>query len=399
MEAPYRVERERYLSYLADRSYTWGTLRLIARELLWIARMVCIFPGRGVTLEQVEAATTDWTLRERECGQKLNMQAARVRFIRTAKRWFLFLGRWSNPANVTPFDHLIEMFCTWMEKERGLTVLTIHVRRRLVKDFLRWFTHQQRPFSEVCLEDIDAYLIFCAAKGNCRITVNNVARALRAFFVYSGARGWCALSIASGIQGPRVFGQEQLPSGPSWQDVKRLIESTQTDRDSDIRDKAIIMLFAIYGFRAMEVSVLRVDDIDWHLNLLSVPRSKRRDKQTYPLISSVGGAIIRYLREVRPQCSRREVFLTMLPPYRPISREGLHSVVSIRTKELGIQSSRYGPHSLRHACATHLLSEGLSLKEIGDHLGHRSSSATSIYAKVDLAGLREVASFDLGELL
>jgi site-specific recombinase XerD len=38
----------------------------------------------------------------------------------------------------------------------------------------------------------------------------------------------------------------------------------------------------------------------------------------------------------------------------------------------------------------------MSLKEIGDYLGHRSTSATQIYAKVDLSGLREVAAFDLG---
>jgi integrase/recombinase XerD len=45
-----------------------------------------------------------------------------------------------------------------------------------------------------------------------------------------------------------------------------------------------------------------------------------------------------------------------------------------------------------------LVAQGLSLKEIGDHLGHRSTSATRVYAKVDLRGLREVAAFDLGEL-
>jgi site-specific recombinase XerD len=45
-----------------------------------------------------------------------------------------------------------------------------------------------------------------------------------------------------------------------------------------------------------------------------------------------------------------------------------------------------------------LLSEGWSLKEIGDHLGHRSAEATTIYAKVDLPGLREVARFDVGGL-
>jgi site-specific recombinase XerC len=41
---------------------------------------------------------------------------------------------------------------------------------------------------------------------------------------------------------------------------------------------------------------------------------------------------------------------------------------------------------------------GLSLKEIADHLGHRSLTSTRIYAKVDIQGLREVAAFDLGGL-
>jgi integrase/recombinase XerD len=48
--------------------------------------------------------------------------------------------------------------------------------------------------------------------------------------------------------------------------------------------------------------------------------------------------------------------------------------------------------------AAHLLAEGLSLKEIGDHLGHRSAYATRTYASVDRTGLREVADFDLGGL-
>ena len=45
-----------------------------------------------------------------------------------------------------------------------------------------------------------------------------------------------------------------------------------------------------------------------------------------------------------------------------------------------------------------LVAEGLSLKEVGDHLGHRSAYATRTYARVDLAELREVAAFDLGGL-
>ena len=66
---------------------------------------------------------------------------------------------------------------------------------------------------------------------------------------------------------------------------------------------------------------------------------------------------------------------------------------------LQIESFHHGPHALRHACAGHLVAEGFSLKEVGDHLGHRSAFATRIYAKVDLKGLQEVGNFDLGGLL
>ena len=65
----------------------------------------------------------------------------------------------------------------------------------------------------------------------------------------------------------------------------------------------------------------------------------------------------------------------------------------------GLPIKHHGPHSLRHACATRLINQGLSLKEVGDHLGQRDLETTRIYAKVDLVRLREVASFDLGELL
>jgi len=45
-----------------------------------------------------------------------------------------------------------------------------------------------------------------------------------------------------------------------------------------------------------------------------------------------------------------------------------------------------------------MLADGLPLKEIGDHLGHRSTASTSVYAKVDMQGLRQVGEFDLGGL-
>jgi len=90
--------------------------------------------------------------------------------------------------------------------------------------------------------------------------------------------------------------------------------------------------------------------------------------------------------------------LTLKAPFRPLSAGALYHVVASRLGALDIQSLHAGPHGLRHACASRLVAQGLSLKEIGDHLGHRSADATRTYARVDLAGLREVGAFDLGGL-
>jgi integrase/recombinase XerD len=160
-----------------------------------------------------------------------------------------------------------------------------------------------------------------------------------------------------------------------------------------------LMLFAIYGFRTAEVAGLRMEQVNWERETIVVLRPKQRRAQEYPLVQSVGEAILRYLQQVRPRCSHREIFLTLKARFRPLSPGALYHLVSSRLRALEIESLRRGPHSLRHACAGHLVAERFSLKEVGDHLGHRSAYATRTYAKVDLVGLREVGNFDLGDLL
>lgn len=173
---------------------------------------------------------------------------------------------------------------------------------------------------------------------------------------------------------------------------------TEGDRPADIRDRAILMLLAIYGLRIGEVVRLRLADFEWEQELLTVVCPKTRRTRIYPLNRPVGDAVLRYLKEIRPRSSHREVFLTLLCPVRPLRAERW-DIVGVRLRRLGVSILHHGPHVLRHACATHLLAQGLSLKEIGDHLGHQHPDTTRIYAKVDLIGLRQVADFDLGGLL
>jgi site-specific recombinase XerD len=119
----------------------------------------------------------------------------------------------------------------------------------------------------------------------------------------------------------------------------------------------------------------------------------------FPLEPSVERAISRYVRDARPQSDNSTLFLTVRAPFRPLSAGALYHLVRSRTPATARPRKGRGPHGLRHACARHLIDAGLSFKEVGDHLGHRSSDSTRIYAKVNLAALRRVALEDLGGLL
>jgi len=397
--APYAKERERYLRHCMQRGDTPATVSLKAEELLWVARKLSVYPDLGVTIEQVQAVACDWKDRERACGRKLDTRWTHRRFVDIASTWLRYLGYLRRPAEPIPFQPQLDEYCCWAKNERGLSETTIEYYHRTIRQFLRWYGVLGHPLSEVHVNDIDVYLAHGSDQGWCRITVQNVAKALRAFFRYGAERGWTRRRLASAIEGPRIYAMEGLPRGPGWADVQRLFTLLDADHPKDVRDRAVLMLFAIYGLRESEVAKLRLDDLDWEHDLLHIPRVKRRATQAYPLLPSVGNAIIQYLQKVRRPSAHREVFLTLLSPHRPLSRHGLYWIVSSRLKALDVRTAHRGPHSLRHACATHLIGDGLSLKEIGDHLGHRSTSATRIYAKVDLPGLREVAAFDLGELL
>jgi hypothetical protein len=47
------------------------------------------------------------------------------------------------------------------------------------------------------------------------------------------------------------------PSGPAWSDVHRLLAHAGGDSPADVRDRAILMLLAIYGMRSGEVKLRR----------------------------------------------------------------------------------------------------------------------------------------------
>jgi integrase/recombinase XerD len=89
--------------------------------------------------------------------------------------------------------------------------------------------------------------------------------------------------------------------------VKKLLAGVNGTSPVQIRSRCAIVLCVVYGQRVREVCRLRLDDIDWSNERLSVHRSKQRKAHTYPLTTEVENALLRYLMEARPQCAHREV--------------------------------------------------------------------------------------------
>ncbi len=188
---------------------------------------------------------------------------------------------------------------------------------------------------------------------------------------------------------------ETLPKGLNRDEARRLLATSEGNRPVDVRDRAIPMVPIAYGLRAGEVAGLRLDDLDWEEETLRVRRSKSGCTQHYPLSRGVGRAIVRYLTEARPMRPERALFFTLIAPIHPVDRNVVSGIVRRRVDRLGITGKRRGAHALRHAAAQHLLDRGLSFKEVGDYLGHRSTSSVAVYAKVQLSTLREIADIDL----
>ncbi|MFC0512141.1 MULTISPECIES: tyrosine-type recombinase/integrase [Asaia] len=391
-DAPFAEERRRYLDYFAQRGASLVSLRFKRNELIWIAtRIHPNAPFSGVGIEELRKIAAE---RQQVCGGR----EATQRIIGTGKAWLKFLLWWREPAAVFKYSRQIDEYVRWMRDERGFSLSTIEVWARVIRRFLHWCVQQDLELVTLRAKDMDAYFVSQASGRWSRVSVANISAALRSFIRYAEGRGICAQGLAEAVCAPRLYKQETLPYAPAWSDVQRMLEDVDTDNPQDIRDRAILLLLAVYGMRSGEVAALRLDQIDWAGKVLRLFRLKRRQPQSYPLILSVAEALARYVDTVRPRSSCPEVFLCMQAPIRPFKAGSIYHVANRRFVARGINVAHRGGHALRHACASRLLAEGLSIKEIGDHLGHSSATSTSIYAKVELAALRQIAAFDLGDL-
>jgi integrase/recombinase XerD len=395
---PLAESRGRFLEYLAEEGASRHMLRDTAAIIYRAAVMLKLNADSTVEQKDVERAARQWACRPNGNPNLKSAKSAQRIFYSTTRNWLRFTGKLQITPVVVPHQREIDDYCSYLEKERGLVPESIAVVRYNLGAFFK--NHPHRGLRHITLGHLERFLKRLHEAGHTKRGISAKINSLRGFFNYGETQGWTRSGLGRQLHHPRIYRFDQLPQGPSWTDVQRLLASTETDRAADIRDRPILLLFAVYGLRAGEVSRLRLEDIDWQRKTLTIPRTKQRQARLLPLIDPLAEALKRYIQDVRPQSTKHSrIFLTLNGFHKPIAHGGFYPVVGARLKQLGVSCPRMGPHGLRHACATHLLAQGLTLTEIGGHLGHSSADATRIYAKVDMPALRAVADLDLGGLL
>jgi len=393
--APLLREREEFLVHLQRRGTGRVCLRIYASRLNQIVRFLNLTSLRSVKPNEIKIAARRWGNYHGKHRHLSPGPWSEPSFVWLAKRWFRFHGKLALPRRKFALSAELDGYADFM-RSRGLSPYTIPTRIYQVGRFLRWVSKSQRKrdLKAVSLKDVDRYLAVKADVWR-NVSLSTVAGVLRSFFRYAEDHGLSCEGIARGIKGPPIRLTSHIPHGPKWSEVTRLLRTTTGKEPVAIRARAILLLLCRYALRRGEIVRLELNDFDWENRIFTVRRSKKGGLQQFPLQPDVASALTNYIRDVRHRSSSKHLFLSFHPPFGPMHPSSVYEIVSLRLKQLNIRPKQRGPHSLRHACATELLRQGTSPRDIADFLGHRNSRSVGVYAKFSMRSLRSISSLDL----
>ncbi|HYE22938.1 MAG TPA: site-specific tyrosine recombinase/integron integrase [Candidatus Paceibacterota bacterium] len=287
-------------------------------------------------------------------------------------------------------------FLEHTEIERGRAVKTIENYDRYLTRFFHW--GEIKDTNQITEEKVREFRLWLnrqpgAGKDSMkRKTQNYYLIALRSFLKFLRKRGIDGMS-------PERIELAKVPERSldilTSQELERLMsapmeafakEEDEYKRLTCLRDRAIFELLFSTGLRVSELCALN-SDIDLSRDELSV-RGKGDKVRVVFLSPAAKDAVRAYLKE------RKDMDEALFMHGRPAS---LHRIIP-RDIQLLIKryaalagiTSKVTPHTIRHAFATDLLSNGADIRSVQVLLGHASINTTQIYTHVTDAHLREV---------
>lgn len=396
---PLLEERTAHLESWEKSGATVQTLRQIAAYQLHAIDLLHVENGKMITEADLCAAADVWAMSDKSGTKSSNGAFARKRFLSHVRDWLIGMGQYAHPEDAFPLKEYVTEYLRWLKEDKGYSQNTVDGRYSMLKTMMT-------AMSPASMESITPQMLdgFLQKRGTedgcCRRTISATCSVLRDFFRYGQTKGWNTPSLALSLKAPRTYKNEDVPSYVPWDVVRKILDERKDCVGTAVRDYAVLLLLSVYGMRCSEVTGMKLKDIDWRKEQIYLRRAKGCKPQIMPLLPIVGDAIVRYIREVRYNESKSEyLFMCIRAPHGKLPNAAVYRMVSGVLKGHGVGLRHYGPHSLRHGRATQLINTGYSLKEIADILGHMRLDTTTIYAKVNMATLRNVADMDWEDLL
>ena len=290
-------------------------------------------------------------------------------------------------------DRLVEAYTQHQRRTRGLRPQTLRNRAWFVRRLVRAALGAD-PIDPSRLTPADVVSFITSLRHRFSPgSMRTVRSSLRSFFRFLRFQGLCGDALEAALPTVAHWRLATLPRSLTDQQVEQVFASFDTPTPCRQRDQTIVQCLSTLGLRPGEVAGLCLDDIDWRNGTLQIRARKNRRGAVLPLPRVVGQALVAYLSGERPPTNERRVFVQHLGAHRgePLSSPAVSAVVVRVLRRAAVDTPLTGPYVFRHTVASRMVREGASLKEVADVLGHRSLDTTTIYAKLDLPRLREVA--------
>jgi len=291
----------------------------------------------------------------------------------------------------TPLQQIEDDFKRYLAQERGLSrAAQVNYLPFILKFLNEHFGRGPLRFTRLCAKDVFGFVQRHAPHlGPKRAGL--MGTALRTFLRYLQLRGEIAIDLAKCVPTVANWRLSTLPKFLQPYQVQCILNHCDRHTPQGQRDYAILLLLARLGVRACEVVALTLDDVNWNVaEIIIQGKGPRRAK--LPLPHDVGEALALYLKEGRPPCNSRRVFIRLRAPLQGFANSiAISTLVARALKRAGVESPCTGAHLFRHTLATQMLQQGASLEEISQLLRHQSFNTTTLYAKVDLTALRPLA--------
>ncbi len=293
-------------------------------------------------------------------------------------------------------DPVIEEFLEYLRVERNYSAHTLRNYRSDLRAFFdSCCAHGERSIAVDYLK-IREYLARLHSERRKATTIARKLAALRSFYRYACRQGLAAENPAKLVSSPRL--PQILPEVMTIEETNQLINAIQdavngppADPAFTVRDRLIMELLYGSGLRVSELVNLNLDQVDTAESVLLV-RGKGKKERIVPFGAKAQAALDTYL-QFRAEILRKNKAETVaLLVSRRGGRLTPRSVARIVKKYAVLfrGDTTLHPHSLRHAFATHLLSEGADLRAIQELLGHSSLSSTQKYTRISISQLMAV---------